>query len=136
MISMISFSTKRKKYALKGVRIMQKNRIRTCNFSMRLSELDAAVLDAKKDEYNMSRSEYLRNLILFAPTCERPRYSSDYVDALVRDIDRVGRQLNEVAHNVNSRKTITEADVKILTEQFIELLAVYDTYIRDKVDSV
>jgi len=115
---------------------MQKNRIRTCNFSMRLSELDAAVLDAKKDEYNMSRSEYLRNLILFAPTCERPRYSSDYVDALVRDIDRVGRQLNEVAHNVNSRKTITEADVKILTEQFIELLAVYDTYIRDKVDSV
>lgn len=31
---------------------MQKNRIRTCNFSMRLSELDATVLDAKKDEYN------------------------------------------------------------------------------------
>ena len=49
---MIFFSTKRKKYALKGGCTMQKNRIRTCNFSMRLSELDATVLDAKKDEYN------------------------------------------------------------------------------------
>ena len=113
---------------------MQKNRIRTCNFSMRLSELDAAMLDAKKDEYGMTRSEYLRNLILFAPTCERPRYFCNCIESMLSDINRIGEQINEVAHNVNSRKTIVASDIAILMEQFTELLAVYDTYVRIEKD--
>jgi len=115
---------------------MQKNRIRICNFSMRLSELDAAMLDAKIDEYGMTRSEYLRDLILFAPTCERPRYFGNYIESMLSDINRIGEQINEVAHTVNSRRVVTDGDFVALTEQFTELLTVYDTYIRDKVDNI
>ena len=34
---------------------------------MRLHEYEDALLEAKKDEANMTKSDYLRNVILFAP---------------------------------------------------------------------
>ena len=56
------------------------NRMRKHYFSMRLHEYEDALLEAKKDEANMTKSDYLRNVILFAPAGERARYSSDFAD--------------------------------------------------------
>lgn len=107
------------------------NRMRKCTFCMRIHEKEEAVLDAKRDEFDMTKSEYLRNLILFAPAGERTKFSSDYVANMINKINCIGRRINETAHVVNSRRTIVPADIDKLRLEYGELLALYEMCERD-----
>lgn len=107
------------------------NRMRKHTFCMRIHEEEEAILDAKKDEFNMTKSEYLRNLILFAPAGERIKFSSDYVINKINKINCIGRRINEIAHAVNSRRKIVPADISRLRKEYGELLALYEMCIRD-----
>lgn len=109
------------------------NRMRNCNFSMRLREHEDALLDAKKDEFGMSKSEYLRNIILFAAAGERPRYSSEFAHLMFQELNNIGNSVNEIAHAVNSRRAVIPADLQAMTDHYMKLFTVYDKFVRDKV---
>lgn len=111
------------------------NRIRKCNFSMRLNEYEDALLEAKKDEANMTKSDYLRCMILFAPAGERVQYSSDFAGEICKNINEIGNRINEIAHAVNNRREVTSIDIEKLIEEYIELFALYDMFVRDKVSN-
>lgn len=111
------------------------NRIRKSNFSMRLHEYEGALLEAKKDEANMTKSDYLRNLILFAPAGECARYSSDFAGKICQKLNEIGNRINEIAYAVNGRRKVTSMDLEMLIEEYTELLAAYDAFVRDKVDN-
>jgi hypothetical protein len=98
---------------------------------MRIHEQEEAILDAKKDEFNMTKSEYLRNLILFAPAGERIKFSSDYASNMIKKINCIGRRINEIAHTVNSRRTIVPVDIDKLRLEYEELLVLYEMCVRD-----
>ena len=72
---------------------------------MRLHEYEDALLEAKKDEANMTKSDYLRNVILFAPAGERARYSSDFAVEICQRLNEIGNRINEIAHAVNGEGT-------------------------------
>lgn len=112
-----------------------KRRMRNCNFSMRLREHEEALLDVKKDEVGMTKSDYIRNAILFAPAGERPRYTSDYAQKMRQEINEIGNSVNEIAHMVNGRRIVLAVDLNALTEEYAKLLAVYDKFVRDKVEN-
>ena len=105
--------------------------MRKRTFCMRIHEKEAAILDAKRDEFDMTKSEYLRNLILFAPAGERTKISSDYVTNMINKINCIGRRINEIAHAVNSRRTIVPADIDKLRLEYGELLVLYEMCVRD-----
>lgn len=109
------------------------NRSRTVNFSMRVREEDEVLLDAKKDDFSMSRSEYLRNLILFAPAKERAYYSCEFAENLYKRLHMIGNALNEIAHTVNGRHDVRKEELEEMKCYLFELLAVYDEFVRDNV---
>lgn len=111
------------------------NRLRKYNFSMRLHEYEDVLLEAKKDEANMTKSDYLRNMILFAPAGERARYTSNFVGEICQKLNKVGSRINEIARAVNGRREVISMDINMLIEEYMELLAVYDTFVRDKVEN-
>ena len=107
-------------------------RQRTRNFGMRIRCYEDAVLDAKKSEANMTRSGYIRSLILTASPDQRPRYTSELVDELYRELNRIGNVLNDVAHTTNKHRRLFSSDLQMLVDEFACLLALYDEHIRDK----
>ena len=111
------------------------NRMRKHYFSMRLHEYEDALLEAKKDEANMTKSDYLRNVRLFAPAGERARYSSDFAVEICQRLNEIGNRINEIAHAVNGRREVVTMDIEMLIVEYTELLAVYDAFVREKVDN-
>lgn len=111
------------------------NRMRKHYFSMRLHEYEDALLEAKKDEANMTKSDYLRNVILFAPAGERAHYSSDFAVELCQRLNEIGNRINELTHAVNGSRKVTSMDTEMLVEEYTELLAVYDAFACDKADN-
>ena len=111
------------------------NRIRKHYFSMRLHENEDALLEAKKDEANMTKSDYLRNVTLFAPAGERAHYFADFAEKICQKLNEIGNRINEIAHAVNGRRQVTSMDIEMLIEEYTELLAVYDEFVRDKSDN-
>ncbi|MDL2233511.1 hypothetical protein LJC63_08030 [Ruminococcaceae bacterium OttesenSCG-928-L11] len=112
---------------------MSTGRIRQCNFSMRLREEQDALLNARKDEYGMTISEYLRTLILFASAFERPRSTSEFAAELYRELNCIGNCINDTAHAVNGRRKVIPTDLESLEKDVITLFSVYDRFIRDRV---
>lgn len=111
------------------------NRLRDCSFSMRMREHEVALLEAKKDEADMTKSEYLRNIILFAPACERPRFSSDFAEEMRKKMNAIGGVVNEIARATNGRQKITPTDMNVLKDEFIRLFTLYDEFVRDNVEN-
>ena len=107
-------------------------RQRTRNFGIRIRRYDEAVLDAKKSEANMTRSGYIRNLILTASPYQRPRYTTELTDELYQELNRIGNVLNDIAHTTNKHRRFYPCDLKTMVAEFASLLALYDEHIRDK----
>lgn len=110
-----------------------KNRIRKCNFSMRVQEIEDILLDLRKDEAGMTKAEYLRNIILFAPARERSIFADSFVKELYEELNIVGQNLNVIAHAVNCRGMVIRGDIHMLEQEYTNLYAVYDKFVRDKV---
>lgn len=108
----------------------QVNRIRNRNFSMRLNEEEDALLDARSDEFNMSRAEYLRTVILFASVNEHSIFHHNFAKKLCSRLNTIGNQINQIAYEVNSRRGVIEWDVQRLKTEYENLWMLYGTIIE------
>ena len=111
------------------------NRFRTVNFSMRIRESDELILDYKKFDANMSRSEYLRTLILFAPAREFAHYRPEFAEDFYQKLHAIGNQINEIAHTVNSRKSVRKDDLREMQKVIMAFFDVYDEFVRERVEN-
>lgn len=109
-------------------------RFRTVNFSMRIRESDEVVLDCNKFDANMSRSEYLRTLILFASAHEMAHYRPEFAENFYQKLHAIGNRINEIAHTVNSRRSVRKADLRELQNMIVGLYDVYDEFVRERVN--
>ena len=106
------------------------NRARKVGISIRVGDWDEALLNAKKDEAGMTKSEYLRTLILFAPACERPSFREDFTAPFIAELYHVGIRVNNNAHDANVFRYVSPQNMDDLKFLFTELLTVYDKYVR------
>lgn len=109
-------------------------RYRTVNFSMRIRESDEVLLDCKKFDANMSRSEYIRNLILFAPANEMAHYRPEFAEAFYQKFHAIGNRINEIAHTVNSRRSVRKDDLREMQKVIVDFYDVYDEFVRERVN--
>ena len=109
------------------------NRYRTVNFSMRIRESDEVVLDCSKFDVNMSRSEYLRTLILFASAQEIAHYRPEFAEDFYQKLHAIGNRINEIAHAVNSRRSVRKDDLREMQNLIMEFHDVYDEFVRERV---
>jgi len=98
-------------------------------FNVRLLEEELAILEAKADEAQMTKSEYIRNMILFGAAHERTNFSKKETKAMLYELNRIGNNINQIAYATNVTCVISEDDFVYLRFNFIDLLGQYEKLI-------
>jgi hypothetical protein len=104
---------------------------------VRFDDGELAKLDRRTDDTGLSRSAYLRMRALDNPGPRAQRRVSVDMRALARangDLNRVGNNLNQIAHALNSRGEIPAiADIEIMrTELLATLTEIRRAFGRDR----
>ena len=110
------------------------NRRRTRQFSVYLLEEEMAILEAKIDEAEMTKSEYIRNMILFGAAHERTIFSKADAQRIIYELNRIGNNLNQIAYQANRRLGVDEQDFLSLYDNYMQLLSSYDNFVRGNLD--
>ena len=110
------------------------NRRRTRQFSVYLLEEEMAILEAKKDEAEMTKSEYIRNMILFGAAHERTIFSKTDAQHIIYELNRIGNNLNQIAYQANRRLGVDEQDFLSLYNNYLQLLSSYDSFVRGNLE--
>lgn len=107
-------------------------RKRNRQFTIFLLDEELEILNAKADEAEMSKSEYMRNMILFGAAHKRSLMSEETERALVYEVNKIGTNLNQIAARANSSRIVDDRDFDNLYHNYLELLTVFDKFARGK----
>lgn len=110
----------------------EESRKRKRYFKVHLLDEELAILDAKADEAEMSKSEYIRNVILFGAAHRRTVFSKEDTKELIYEINRIGNNLNQIAYRANSNRTIDERDFQNLYDNYVDLLGQFDDFVMGR----
>lgn len=122
----------------------EKHRYRMERFGIRLFDEEKKILEMKAAEQGMSRTEYIRDLILFGEvkTTKKKILTDEKFKKLLYEINRIGNNINQIAYNSNLKKSTGREEIKELSEKYDSLLQLYsDTFLypdneNDEVDEV
>jgi hypothetical protein len=94
--------------------------------TLRLSDIELAYLEQSADSLNISRSEYLRNLILEKPMIYKYEVvaDSEQLKKLNSEIGKIGSNLNQIAKYFNSggiRSQIMQDNIHECIDQLFDL---------------
>ena len=71
-------------------------------------------------------------MILFGAAHERTLFTKKETENLLYEINRIGNNINQIAYRANVNKKIDEKDFQNMYANYVELLSVYDEFIRGK----
>lgn len=107
------------------------HRKRTRKFTVHLLDEELAILDAKADETGLSKSEYIRNMILYGAPHRITNVSPEDTRKFLFEMNRIGNNLNQIAAYVNSAKKVDSDDIMGLRTLFEELYDVVERYVKE-----
>lgn len=110
----------------------EESRKRKRKLNVYLLDEELEILNAKADEADMSKSDYIRNMILFGAAHERTLFSKKDTASLLYELNRIGNNINQIAYRANANKIIDERDFQNMYDNYMELLSTYDKFIRGK----
>lgn len=100
----------------------EENRKRKRKLNVFLLDEEWELLNAKTDELEMSKSECVRNMILFGATNKRTVFSKEETRKIIYEINRIGNNLNQIAYRANKSRIIDKDDFQNLYDNYVELL--------------
>lgn len=109
---------------------MGENRRRNRKLNVYLLDEEWEILNAKADEAEMTKSDYVRNMIIFGAAHERTMFSKADTKALIFELNRIGNNLNQIAYQANLSRNIDDRDFQSLYASYVDLLSAYDEFIR------
>lgn len=115
----------------------KKNRFRDKQVLIRLSEEELKILDSKAKILDKSKSDFVRDIVLFGEAKSKPIWSNENFKKLLYEINRIGNNINQIAYNSNLKKSTGREEIYGLREQYDNLLSLYeDTFLypEDEVD--
>lgn len=99
----------------------ESGRLRQRQLTLRLFDEEYELLDMKAKSAGISKSDYLRNMILFGTSQKQTTFSDEAADRLILEISRIGTNINQIARYVNMQKSIDGVDVQNLINEFGDL---------------
>jgi Ribbon-helix-helix protein, copG family. len=108
------------------------HRKRKRNLTVFLSDEERAMLDAKADDLDLSKAEYIRDIILFGSIQERTVFSREEAQSILSKLKGVGDNVNELAREANITRIVDYNIYSKLVENYMELLSIYDEFMRGK----
>ena len=110
----------------------EEHRKRKRYFKVHLLEEELALLDVKASEAGMSKSEFIRNMIVYGAAHERTMFSKKDTATLIYELNRIGNNINQIAWVANANKVVDEGEFEGVKIALMELLSEYDKFVRGK----
>ena len=109
---------------------------RTKGFFVRLYDEEMNILEHKANAAGKSKSDYIRDFILFSEVKIRPIWQDANFKHLIYELNRIGNNINQLAYNSNLTKSTGREEIQGLKEQYEALLSLYeDSYIYPDPDN-
>lgn len=104
-------------------------RKRTKLFQLRLLEEEAEILEQKAQELKISKSKYLRDLLILGSQYDASisKKDNDIRKQWIYELNRIGNNINQIAYNANSKKSTNSKECLMLTEEVQSLLSLFST---------
>lgn len=101
----------------------EKDRVRTIKYSLYLLEEESALLTKNAFEFGLSKSDYIRKLILYGGMTVRP-YALKEEDnrKLIYELNKIGNNINQIAYNTNVKSHTSNAEMQSLKKYYFQLL--------------
>ncbi len=113
------------------------NRLRKINLHVFLLPEEYEILRAKCDELDLTYSDYIRQIIYFGDIQTRYiKESRDAHKAFMYEINHIGGNINQIAHNTNIKKEVTPSDLEELQKDLIKIYHAYSATIKGKLDDI
>lgn len=104
----------------------EKDRVRTEQFRFTLLPEENAMLTKNAFEYGLSKSEYLRKLILAESLSGKQWHMDrDQAKQLIYEVNRIGNNVNQIAYNTNAVRFSSNKDWGELQTKYFELMTLF-----------
>lgn len=101
------------------------NRSRDIKWGLWLNDTELETLNAKSQELGMSKSEYIRNIIMFGSTREITNFSKEDTRKIIYELNRIGNNINQIAYRVNSSKEVNDQDIVQIQDEMGKIIDLY-----------
>lgn len=106
------------------------NRGRCKQINVRLFGEEWNILETKARIASKSKSDYIRDLILYSEVKTQPLLNDEQFRKLLYETNRIGNNINQIAYNSNLKKSTGKEEIEGLREQYYSLLSLYeDTFL-------
>lgn len=103
----------------------EEHRIRTDKFLLTMLPEERAMLEKNAAEFGLTKSEYLRKLILADTLMGTHRtMDKEQAEKLIYQVGKIGTNINQIAYNTNVKAYTTKEDYERLYRCFFDLLNV------------
>ena len=106
-----------------------KNRNRNVGFHFFLSEQEAEIFEQKCKQLGISKSEFIRNCILYGSTVKKTLFSDERADRIIYEMNRIGNNINQIARFVNKDHSVGSDDY----ERIRKLVSALNDLLMDEV---
>ena len=104
----------------------EKDRVRTKQFRFTLLPEENAMLTKNAFEYGLSKSKYLRKLILAESLAGKQWHMGrDQEKQLIYEVNRIGNNVNQIAYNTNVVRFSSNKDLGELQAKYFELMTLF-----------
>lgn len=86
------------------------NRNNPIQLKVWISEKESELLDQKISKLGITKSQYVRNCILYGSTVKKTMFSDEKADRIIYEMNRIGNNINQIAHFVNMEHTVAPDD--------------------------
>ncbi|MDR3598495.1 plasmid mobilization protein [Clostridium sp.] len=100
----------------------EKDRLRTKKIQVFLTEAEHEFAKDKAKYSGLSMSELVRNLITEGAVI---KYEMEGVSDVLKEINKIGTNINQIARKVNERDSVLEDDVEELKMQYEKIFELY-----------
>jgi len=105
----------------------EEHRKRERHFKLWLFDEEMEILNEKALAASMSKSEYVRNVILFGAARGKTNFSREDAKKIVYELNRIGNNINQIAYQANYNCAVSENNFFSLKNEFIKLLGEFET---------
>ena len=104
----------------------EKDRVRTKQFRFTLLPEENAMLTKNAFEYGLTKSKYLRKLILAESLAGKQWHmDGDQAKQLIYEVNRIGNNVNQIAYNTNVVRFSSNKDWGELQAKYFELMTLF-----------
>ena len=105
------------------------NRNNPVQLKVWISEQESKLLEQKISELGITKSQYVRNCILYGSTVKKTLFSDERADRIIYEMNRIGNNINQIARFVNKEHSVGFDDY----ERIRKLVSALNELLMDEV---